>query len=94
MPILAINRPIPFAVGQVLSGRYLSQPFSGDEIIAMQVLADGECFRLTLRFHEAVDVIPFESMSNFRKQVYVRVGRDGRTFEKTSDGVPHMVLAI
>jgi hypothetical protein len=44
---------------------------------------------------EAVDVITFEGMSNFRKRVTGLVGPDGQTRERTSNGRPHLdVVAL
>ena len=89
---LAGNRPaMPYAVGQRVTGRYLKQPFNAT-IVALNNRADGQYFGLKLDFDEPVDVITFESMSNLRTRVNVTVGRDGCTVEKTSDGVPHLVL--
>lgn len=83
--------PIPFYVGQHVSGDYLGQPFLG-EIISLSSIGGNARFAMTLRFDEAVDVITFEGMSNFRKQVNATVDRTGRTHEKTSNGLPQLVL--
>ncbi len=89
---LAGNAPaLPFAVGQRVTGRYLKQPFTA-KIVALNHRADGQYYGLKLYFDEPVDVITFDSMSNLRTRVNVTVGPDGRTAQKTSDGVPHLVL--
>ncbi|MEN8685342.1 glyoxalase superfamily protein, partial [Marivita sp.] len=41
---------------------------------------------------EPVDVVHFDSFSNFRKRVQCVVGPSGTTKEKTSNGQPHVVL--
>lgn len=88
------NRPKPpFQLGQRISGTYLGQDITG-EIIGLRSLADGARHHLTLRFDAAVDVVTFEGMTNFRLQVQVTVDRKGETFEKTSDGIPHLRLVI
>jgi len=88
------NRPaIPFAIGQRVKGRYLNQPFVGT-VVALNTLGDGQYFRLKLDFDTPVDVITFDSMSNFRSRVNVTVNHTGRTAEKTSDGQPHLVLQM
>lgn len=87
------NRPArpSLAVGQRVSGRYLGQDFSG-ELIGVQHHPDtGRC-RITVQFDEPVDVVTFDSFSSYRRRVSCFVGKDGRTVEKTSDGVPHMCL--
>ncbi|SNY94387.1 hypothetical protein SAMN04515647_4707 [Cohaesibacter sp. ES.047] len=79
-------------VGDRVSGLYLSQPFKA-EIIAVRRMSDG-WYHLTFQFDEAVDVITFEGMSNWRTRTSQTVGPDGTTQEKTSDGRPHMVLGL
>lgn len=83
--------PVPFQLGQRVSGHYLGQRFTG-EIISLRSMAEGTRFHLTLRFDVPVDVVKFESLSNFRSQVTATIDRTGRTVEKTSDGQPHLVL--
>jgi len=85
--------PVPFQVGQIVSGHYLGHAFSG-KIKQVNALQGDTHFRLTLRFDAPIDVIPFAGMSNFRQQVNVTVNRDGVTQEKTSDGTPHLVLKM
>jgi hypothetical protein len=83
--------PIPFHLGQRVTGAYLGKAFEG-EIIRLSAVAGNARFGLTIRFDEAVDVIPFENLSNFRRQVNAVVDRSGRTAEKTSNGVPQLTL--
>jgi len=78
-------------VGQIVSGTYMGHKFNG-VLKHVNVLQDGAYHRLTVRFDEAIDVIPFESLSNFRQQVNATVDKNGVTAEKTSDGRPHLVL--
>lgn len=85
--------PILFQVGQAVSGHYMGHAFTGT-LKQVNILQDGAYHRLTLRFDEAIDVIPFEGMSNFRQQVTATVDRRGVTAEKTSDGRPHLVLNL
>lgn len=84
------NMPPRLALGQRVAGRYLGQPFKGEVIALAHLGADHN--RVTLRFDEAIDVVPFDSFSNFRRQVNVVLTRDLRTVEETSDGTPHMVV--
>ncbi len=47
---------------------------------------------MTLDLAEPVDVVTFDSFSNFRSRVRKAVDAYGRSFDKTSDGEPHLVL--
>ena len=88
------NRPAPpLAIGQQVRGRYLGQPVRG-EIIALQRIGDGHHYRLTLDLDEAVDVVTFESFSAWRKRINATVDTKGRSEAKTSDGRPHLALAL
>lgn len=82
----------PVAVGQVVAGRYLKQPFSA-RVKGVQSLSGGR-YQLLLDFDEPVDVVTFDSFSNFRRRVTSVVDRDGRSRDRTSDGVPHMELSL
>lgn len=87
------NRPPRPAlqVGARVKGRYLGQAFDG-EIVGVETLSPGR-MRVTLDFDEAVDVVAFESFSAFRKRVSCVIGEDGKTAEKTSNGLPQLELA-
>ncbi len=87
------NRPAPaWQIGDRVCGLYLSQRFEA-EIIAVKKISDG-WFRLTFQFDQPVDVITFESMSNYRSRTTQVIGPDGTTREKTSNGRPHMILEL
>lgn len=83
----------PVWIGQRVRGTYLGQSFEG-EVIGVQSLVHSDRYQVTIVFDNAVDVITFEGMSNFRKRVSCTIGMHGRTFEKTSNGLPHFVLQI
>ena len=84
--------PEAWQTGGRVSGRYLSQPFTAT-VASCEALKPG-WFRLVLDLDEAVDVVRFESFSNMRKQLRVVVGPNGETKERTSDGVPHLILNL
>lgn len=84
--------PENWTPGGRVAGHYLSQPFQATVITSKQERPGW--FRLALELDEAVDVVVFESFSNFRKRIHVVVGPDGYTFERTSDGTPHAVLKM
>jgi hypothetical protein len=89
------NQPpaCPIAIGERVSGQYLGQPFDGN-VIGVQMLGAQERYRITLRFDTPVDVVTFDSFSAFRRQVSCVIDRHGVTAEKTSNGNPHLRLAI
>ena len=82
--------PPPVTLGQIVEGRYLGQPFTA-EVIGITQLSEGR-YEITLDLAEPVDVVTFDSFSNFRSRVRKTVDAYGRSFDKTSDGVPHLVL--
>ena len=92
------NGPVPpVGMGQVVEGRYLKQRFLG-EVTGIRQLSEGRYsegrYEVTLHFDEPVDVVTFDSFSNFRTRVSKVVGPDGRSFDVTSDGVPHLVIDL
>lgn len=82
----------PVQVGQIIEGRYLNQRFMAD-VLGVEVLSDGR-YRVTLDLDKAIDVVTFDSFSNFRKRVVKVVDAAGRSPDRTSDGVPHLVLDL
>lgn len=85
------NADVPrFAPGARVSGRYLTQAFAG-EIVAVRKLSNS-LYRLELHFDEPVDVVRFESFSNFRRRIRADVSADGVSPARTSDGVPHLII--
>ncbi len=89
------NRPSgpPVELGGKARGRYLGQPFTAKVIGIQSQLAPGR-WRVELQFDEPVDVVTFESFSAYRSRVSAVIDADGRTIEKTSNGVPHMALDL
>ena len=53
---------------------------------------EGARYRISLDLDEAVDVVTFDSFSAFRKRINATVGRDGMTFEKTSNQKPQLEI--
>jgi len=82
--------PEGWTSGGRVTGRYLSQAFAAT-VLSAERLRPG-WFRLVLDLDEAVDVVRFDSFSNFRKQIRVVVGPDGHSKERTSDGEPQVKL--
>src|SRR5690606_21487282 len=84
--------PVPWNVGDRVHGHYLSQPFEAVVLAVEQVRP--EWFRLALDLDEAVDVVTFDSFSNFRKRVRGIIGPAGHSREKTSNGRPQLELEL
>ena len=78
-------------VGERVEGRYLKQPFKG-RIHAVRELHGGAGYHLILHFDEPVDVVSWESFSALRQRVTAQVSPEGRSWTKTSDGEPHLVV--
>ncbi|MFD0916854.1 glyoxalase superfamily protein [Pseudahrensia aquimaris] len=76
--------PNGWAIGDKVSGTYLSQPFSAS-VVAVAILKPG-WFRLELHLDQAVDVVTSTGFSNFRSRVRGVVGPKGYSVERTSDG--------
>ncbi|MCW8194541.1 hypothetical protein F6455_07060 [Proteobacteria bacterium 005FR1] len=85
-----VRPALPVNVGDRVQGRYLSQPFSGT-VVGVHLLKHDR-FQIALEFDEAVDVVRSERFSNNRKRVTCTIDSAGITREKTSDGLPHLVL--
>jgi len=87
------NRPAcPVWLGQVVTGKFMGQPFIG-EVIGVRSLP-GARYHVVLDFDEAVDVVTFDSFSHFRKRVQNVITSQGQTEARTSNGQPHLVLDI
>jgi hypothetical protein len=88
------NRPkAPVALGQRVRGHYLNQPFEG-EVVALHRLGNGTFHRVTLHFDTPVDVVRFDSFSSMRHRVNATIDAKGVSPSHTSDGEPHLRLAL
>jgi len=87
------NRPPPvaFAIGQRVNGEYLGHAFTA-KIIAVQAMQSSESFRVTCLFDKKVNVSKFENFPVERYRVTATVDQHGVSYDKTSNGVPHMKL--
>ncbi|MEO8530194.1 MAG: glyoxalase superfamily protein [Deltaproteobacteria bacterium] len=89
---LGNGAPPDWQVGQRVTGAYLSQAFSGRIVSAVRLEPGWAAVELDL--DEAVDVVTFDSFSNFRKRIRGVVGPDGFSREKTSNGAPQIRLDL
>lgn len=83
----------PVWLGQMIEGKYLGQKFTA-EVIGVRNQLQPDRWRITLDLAEAVDVVTFDSFSAFRKRISATVNQSGKTTEKTSNGIPQLVLDL
>lgn len=84
--------PQGWAIGDRVSGEYLSQPFTAT-VTASEMTRPG-WFHLSLDLDHPVDVVTFDSFSNLRKHIRGTVGPLGISAEKTSNGTPHLQIDL
>lgn len=91
----AFDRPKPntrtWQVGERITGHYLGRAFGG-KLVGVQAMSGGGWFRLQIRFDAPLAVAELGGTPVLRQRISCRVGPDGRTMEKTSNGQPHVVL--
>lgn len=80
-----------YNIGQRIAGTYLGAPFKA-QIIGVEALPNGYT-RLKMNFDQPVNIIKFKSFSAHRRRIHCIVDKNGMTKSKTSDGIPHVVLA-
>ena len=83
----------PVWIGQLVEGSYLGQRFTAEVLGVQSQLKHGR-WRITLDLAEPVDVVKFDSFSAFRRRISATIGTDGKTVEKTSNGVPQLALDL
>jgi len=79
-------------VGERVSGQYLKRPVT-ERLQGVRELQAGSGYEVTIHFDEPVDVVDWESFSAFRQRVKAFVSPEGVSWSKTSDGVPHLIVA-
>tara|TARA_R110000824_G_scaffold369452_2_gene558953 strand:+ start:348 stop:791 length:444 start_codon:yes stop_codon:yes gene_type:complete len=91
----ASNRPALEALGlnETVSGRYLGQRFQG-ELVGIRTIRPGQVYHVSIQLKQAIDVVSFESFSNFRRRLNCTVDQHGISPARTSNGEPHMVLEL
>mgnify|MGYP006906268657 CR=1 FL=1 len=84
--------PKDWAIGDKVSGTYLSQPFTAH--VALVSSIQPGWFRLELHLEEAVDVVTSERFSNYRSRIRGVVGPKGHSVERTNNGKPHLQIDL
>ena len=86
---LSRAEPPTLQLNDTVKGRYLGQAFTG-RIVALSTV--GSNLSISLQLDAPIDTVRFESFSNMRRRIRGVVGPDGRSLQKTSDGVPQLVI--
>lgn len=81
--------PEPFRLNGAVRGLYLGQPFTG-RIVSLA--RRGDDYAIAIQLDQPIDTVQFESFSNLRRRINGRIGRDGRSPARTSDGVPQLIV--
>jgi len=81
-----------WSVGDPVTGRYLSKPFTG-RVVSVRALKPG-WVRLELQLDEPVDVAASDAFSVRRQRLRGNIGPKGHTMERTSDGRPHLEVDL
>lgn len=79
-------------VGDRVQGTYMAQPFTAT-VLAVKTVGPDHC-AVELDLDQAVDVVTFDSFSNFRKRVRGVIDPAGVSYARTSDGRPHLDLRL
>ena len=83
--------PRTFQLGDEVRGKYLGQSFIG-RIVALSKV--GLNLNVSIQLDAPVDTVRFESFSNMRRRIRGVVGPEGRSEQKTSDGLPVLVIDL
>ena len=86
---LSRAEPRALQVNDEVKGQYLGQAFTGRIVALSKVGLD---LNVSLQLDVPVDTVRFESFSNMRRRIRGVIGPDGRSLQKTSDGVPQLVI--
>lgn len=88
---LSRAEPRSFQLGDEVQGKYLGQTFMGRIVALSQI---GLNLNVSIQLDVPVDTVRFESFSNMRRRIRGAIGPDGRSAQKTSDGLPVLVLYL
>jgi Glyoxalase superfamily protein len=83
--------PRTLQLGCEVRGKYLGQMFVG-RIVALSKI--GLNLNVSIQLDVPIDTVRFESFSNMRRRIRGVIGPDGRSEQKTSDGLPVLVIDL
>jgi hypothetical protein len=81
----------PVQVGERVTGTYLGQAFSG-LVLGVQLLADMQHYKVTVKFDQPVDVVKSNLFSAFRQRVVATLDVYGVSPARTGNAEPQMRL--
>lgn len=85
------NKPPNFYIGQKVAGEYLGQDFTAIIHGLDNIGKSSSGYnRITLKFEEPVDVVKFDSFSNFRHRICATIYDSGNSPQRTSNGKPQL----
>ena len=88
---LSRAEPTTLQLGDEVRGKYLGQTFVG-RIVALSKI--GLNLAVSIQLDVAIDTVRFESFSNMRRRIRGVIGPEGRSEQKTSDGLPVLVIDL
>ena len=88
---LSRAEPRTLQLGDEVRGKYLGQTFMGRIVALSKVSLD---LNVSIQLDAPVDTVRFESFSNMRRRIRGVIGPDGRSEQKTSDGLPVLVIDL
>ena len=88
---LSRAEPRTLQLGDEVRGKYLGQTFVG-RIVALSKI--GLHLAISIQLDVPIDTVRFESFSNMRRRIRGVIGPDGRSEQKTSDGLPVLVIDL
>jgi len=77
--------------GDRVQGRYLGRPFTGT-LVGLQSVGNKGHSTVSIQFDRPLDVVSFDSFSNYRSCIKATIGADGCSPRCTSDGQSQLVL--
>ena len=88
---LSRAEPRMLQLGDDVRGTYLGQSFIGRIVALSQI---GLNLNVSIQLDMAIDTVRFESFSNMRRRIRGVIGPEGRSEQKTSDGLPVLVIDL
>jgi hypothetical protein len=86
---LSRAEPQSLQLNDQVRGQYLGQAFTG-RIVALSKI--GSNLNISIQLDVPIDTVRFEGFSNMRRRIRGVIGPDGQSLQKTSDGVPQLVI--
>ncbi len=79
--------------GDKISGVYLGQEITG-ELLELRPFGTQGFMRIVIGLDKPIDVAKSKAFSALRHRISAEISPQGRTIETTSDGQPHLTVAL